>query len=111
MKSQNQEILVHCNQCNLKVPIGQTTYNENKNLICFECYNKIAQGITPEPYKTVQSAESPSKIYYSCNYCGFKFSRSEDFSFTGICINCGKKTAKTEQRVEILKDRKTLLDF
>ena len=107
----NQDILVSCNQCTLKVPITQTTYDKDgKNLICFECYNKLAQGIEPQVYKTIQSADFPKKIHYKCLNCTFKFSRSEEFSFTGICVNCGKKNIEIEQKI-VAKDRKSLLDY
>jgi len=109
----NQDILISCTQCALKVPITQTTYNKNgKDLICFECYNKLAKGIEPEQYKTVQSAEYPRKINYKCMSCHYKFSRPENFPFTGICVYCGKKNVSAEQPPQvILKDRKNLLDF
>ena len=112
MKAQNQDILVSCNKCTAKVPITQTTYDQGgKNLICFECYNKLAKGLEPEPYKTLQSAEYPKRISYTCSHCHFKCSRTEDFVFNGLCVNCGRRAVQTEEKQFVLKDRKSLLDY
>ena len=108
-----QEVLVSCNRCTVKVPIGQTIYEKDgQNLICFECYNKIAKGLEPEVYKTMQSADLPAMISYRCNNCNFKFSRPDTFQFGGHCFNCGKAHVVVEEKVVIpMKDRKSLLDY
>ena len=109
----NQEVLISCTRCTVKVPIGQTVYEKNgQDVICFECYNKIASGVEPEVYRTIQSAEGPRRINYKCDYCGFRFSRLETFQFGGRCFNCGKEhVGAEEQKTFFTKDRKTLLDY
>ncbi len=106
-----QDLIVMCKKCDLSVPINQTTYtNSRKELICFECYNKIAKGQEPEKYKTVQSSDS-GKIHYKCNSCHFTFSRNEGFTFNGLCFNCGKPSVELDGRRFEVKDRKSLLDY
>ncbi|MBS3175297.1 hypothetical protein J4440_05425 [Candidatus Woesearchaeota archaeon] len=110
--NQNQEVLVSCKKCTLRVPVGKTTYDkEGVNLICFPCYNKLALGIEPESYNTIQSAEVPKKIYYKCDYCKYDFSRSEDFQFNGLCANCGKDQVKVNDQIVEVEKKKNLLDY
>ncbi len=107
----NQDVVISCTRCTVNVPIAQTTYDgSGRNLICFNCYNKIAKGI--EPDKVVQTAEVPDKISYKCLSCGFKFARSSSFHFGGHCFNCGKTSVQKEETQQImLRDRKSLLDY
>ena|SRR3989338_1491841 len=107
----NQDVIISCTRCTINVPIGQTTYeNNSKNLICFNCYNKIARGVQPD--KLIQSAELPEKIDYKCIACGFNFSRGREFSFGGHCFNCGKATVQIQETKQVIaKDRKSLLDY
>src|SRR3989338_74382 len=92
----NEESIISCTRCSINVPISQTTYeNSSKNLICFECYNKMARGQQPE--RIILHAESPYKVDYKCMSCGFKFSRGKEFAFGGRCFNCGKASVQTEQ--------------
>ena len=110
--AQNQEVLVSCKKCSLRVPIGKTAYDkEGSNLICFSCYNKLAAGLKPDVYKTVQSAEVPKKIYYKCEYCKYEFSRSEDFDFNGLCFNCGKDHVKVDNKIVEVGRKRNLLDY
>jgi len=108
----NQDVIISCTRCTSNVPIGQTTYaNNSRNLICFDCYNKIARG--QEPDRIVQTAELPDKVGYKCMSCGFSFSRARSFHFGGHCFNCGKASVQlqeTSQRIQV-KDRKNLLDY
>jgi Zn finger protein HypA/HybF involved in hydrogenase expression len=108
----DQDVVVSCTRCTVNVPINQTTYeNNSRNLICFECYNKLAQGLHPD--KVVQKAEPSDRLNYKCNNCGFKFSRGVNFQFSGACGNCGKHTLEieeTQQRV-LVKDRNNKMDF
>ena len=107
----NQDVIISCTRCTVNVPIGQTTYESNsRNLICFNCYNKLARGVQPD--RVVQYAEAPDKINYKCIACGFKFTRAKAFQFGGHCFNCGKAAVQAEQTKEILaRDRKSLLDY
>ncbi len=106
----NQDVVVACASCSAKVPISQTTYGDDKNLICFSCYNSIARGSRPD--RVVQTSIAPDKIYYKCNVCGFSFSRSANFQFGGHCFNCGKKSVQVIATNDIvMKDRKSLLDY
>src|SRR3989344_261469 len=106
----NQDVMVACVECTSKVSLGNTIYDKKgTSLICYECYNKLARGIQPEQYKTVQSSE-PDKLIYNCRSCGFKFSRSKNFKFNGLCFNCGKESLQIEQTQEkLIRNRKTLL--
>lgn len=108
-----QDMIVTCNRCALTVPINQTTYdNGGKSLICFDCYNKIVQGLETGQYKIIQSGDVPKRLNYRCSFCNFEVSRSENFTVTGICFNCGKKSLQpSEQNQMMLRDRKSLLDF
>lgn len=107
----DQDVIISCTRCTANVPINQTTYDNNgKNLICFACYNKIAQGQVPD--RIIQTAEIPDKIHYECLACNFKFSRLRSFQFGGHCFNCGKPKVKvTKTNQVIMKDRKSLLDY
>jgi len=107
----NQDVVIACTSCSIKVPISQTTYdNSGKNLICFDCYNLIAKGDRPD--RLVQSAEAPEKVYYKCMACGYSFSRSISFHFGGRCFNCSKQSVQVIDTKEVLvKDRKSLLDY
>ncbi len=109
--SLNQDVIISCTRCTVNVPIGQTTYENNtRNLICFNCYNKLAKG--QEPDRLVQTAEVPEKTAYKCLSCGFKFSRTRNFQFGGHCFNCGKAAVQAEETKQVLfKDRKSLLDY
>ena len=110
--SQNQEVLISCKKCTLRVPIGKTTYDKDGNsLICYDCYNRIAMGLEPKEYKTIQSADMPKRIHYKCGNCNFEFSRSEDFAFGGLCINCGKDQVKVNNKIIEIEHGKTLLDY
>jgi len=95
----DQDVIISCTRCTINVPIGQTTYETNsRNLICFNCYNKLARGLQPD--KIIQSA------------CSYKFSRSREFQFGGRCFHCGKAAVQVEETKQILaKDRKSLLDY
>ena len=106
-----KDLSISCTRCTTPVSLGQTTYDSSgRNLICFNCYNKIAKG--EEPEKIIQSASIPARIDYNCFSCGFKFSRSVAFHFTGICFNCGKQTVRTEKQEHVvMRDRKNLLDY
>jgi len=107
-----QDVIVICKKCDLTVPINQTTYdNSGRDLICFECYNKIAKGQEPEKYNTVQSADYPVRVHYKCTQCHFTFSRSEEFTFNGLCFNCGKSSVEVDGKKIEIKDRKNLLDY
>lgn len=108
----DQDIIVACTVCTSKTQIGSTTYDRTgKNLICFGCYNKIVQGKQPEVYRTIQS-ENPDRLFYNCVACGYKFSRSKEFKFNGLCFHCGKNTIQIEQTQQtITRQRKTLLDY
>ena len=106
-----QDVIVSCTRCTNQVPINQTTYeNNSKNLICFDCYNKLAQGLHPD--RVIQPLEPGERLSYKCSHCSFTFSRSQNFQFNGKCFNCGRTALRTEnnQRV-IVKDRKSLLDY
>ena len=107
----NQDVIISCTRCTVNVPIGQTTYeNNSKNLICFNCYNKLARGTQPD--RIIQTSEAPERLSYKCLSCGSKFSRSREFSFGGQCFHCGKTTVQMEETRQILsKDRKSLLDY
>lgn len=107
----NQDVIISCTRCTVNVPIGQTTYESNtKNLICFNCYNKLAKGTQPD--RVVQTAEGPDRLTYKCLSCGFAFSRAKSFQFGGHCFNCGKTKVQREETKEIvLRDRKSLLDY
>lgn len=107
----DQDVIISCTRCTVNVPIGQTTYeNNSKNLICFNCYNKLARGQQPD--KIFQTAEAPERTSYKCLSCGFKFTRGREFSFGGQCFNCGKKAVQAEMTRQILtKDKKSLLDY
>lgn len=107
----NQDVIISCTRCTANVPIGQTTYeNNSKNLICFNCYNKIARGV--EPDRVVQTLQAPDRIAYKCLACGFGFSRTKTFQFGGHCFNCGKATVQREETKQfVLRDRKSLLDY
>ena len=111
MKQNNQDVVISCTRCTSSVPIGQTTYDINgKNLICFNCYNKIVRGAKPD--RLVQSAEMPERLNYTCLACGFKFSRAVAFQFGGHCFNCGKPSVQREETKQIvMRDRKSLLDY
>ena len=111
MKQNNQDVVVSCTRCANSVPIGHTTYDSNgKNLICFNCYNKLVKGIKPD--RVVQSAEIPDRVKYNCLSCGFKFSRTITFHFGGHCFNCGKSAVQREETKQVLvRDRKSLLDY
>ncbi len=106
-----QDVIISCTRCTSNIPISQTTYENNtKNLICFNCYNKLAKGVQPD--RLVQSAEAPQKLNYKCIACGYSFSRLKEFQFGGHCFHCGKPTVQLEQSTESLtKDRKSLLDY
>ncbi|MBS3152839.1 hypothetical protein J4230_05515 [Candidatus Woesearchaeota archaeon] len=107
----DQDVIISCTRCTINVPIGQTTYETNsRNLICFNCYNKLARGLQPD--KIIQSAEMPEKVIYKCMACSYKFSRSREFQFGGRCFHCGKAAVQVEETKQILaKDRKSLLDY
>ena len=109
--SPKQDMIITCKRCDLTVPINQTTYDgSGKDLICFECYNKIAKGLEPEKYNTLQSAE-PNKVHYKCNNCHYGFSRNIGFAFNGLCFNCGKQTVEIDGMKVEVRDRKSLLDY
>ena len=107
----DQEVTISCAFCSVNVPIAQTTYNlTGKELICFNCYNKLAKGKQPD--KVMQSEEAPEKISYNCTYCSFQFSRARSFEVSGRCVNCGRHSLKVEETNQIiLRDRKSLLDY
>lgn len=106
-----QEVTVSCTRCTSNIPIGQTTYDSSgRSLICFNCYNKIARG--EQPHKIIQTAVPTDRINYRCFNCKFKFSRSINFNFNGICFNCGRTSVELEETKQIvMKDRKSLLDY
>lgn len=107
----NQDVVISCTRCTVNVPIGQTTYeNNSRNLICFNCYNKLARGVQPDVL--VQSAQAPDRVGYKCLACGFRFARSKTFHFGGHCFNCGKPTVQLEETRQVMvRDRKNLLDY
>lgn len=107
----DQDVIISCTRCTINVPIGQTTYeNNSKNLICFNCYNKIIKGVRPD--KIIQSADMPDKTDYKCLACGFRFTRARNFQFGGHCFNCGKSAVQMEETKQVLvRDRKSLLDY
>lgn len=112
MKQNNQDILISCARCASNMSINHSTYDSGgKNLICFNCYNKIVRGLKPD--KLVQSALTPDKMLYNCLSCGFKFSRTTSFQFGGHCFNCGKSSVQRAETGEnvVFRDRKTLLDY
>lgn len=111
MSHDAQELTVSCTRCTSNVLISHTTYDPSgRNLICFNCYNKLAKG--EQPYKVVQTAVPSDRTNYRCFNCNYKFSRLNTFQFTGICFNCGKRTVEIEETKQIIeKDRKTLLDY
>lgn len=106
-----QEVMIVCKKCDVSVPINKATYDlSGKDLICFECYNKLTKGEEPEKYKTLQSANS-NQVHYKCTYCKHTFSRAEDFHFNGLCFNCGKPNVEVDGKHVSFKDRKSLLDY
>ncbi len=112
MKQNNQDVIISCTRCASNVLIGHSTYDSSgKNLICFNCYNKIVRGLKPD--RIIQSALTSDKMQYNCLSCGFKFSRSTSFHFGGNCFNCGKSSVQRTQTGEsvVFRDRKTLLDY
>ncbi len=111
MSRNNQDLMVTCTRCTSSISIGQTTYDTTgRNLICFNCYNKIARG--EEPEKIIQRAEPVDRVNYKCLRCSFSFSRNTNFQFMGICFNCGCHAVQRERSAEIvMKDRKSLLDY
>ncbi len=111
MPRNNQDLMITCSRCTNSASIGQTTYDSTgRNLICFNCYNKIARG--EEPEKVIQKAAPPERTNYKCIKCGFSFSRNVTFQFTGICFHCGSHTVHIEKNPEIvMQDRKSLLDY
>lgn len=110
VKGTDQDVIISCTRCTATVPIAQTTYeNNSKNLICFNCYNKLAKGVQPD--RVLQSSETPQRIDYKCIACGYSFSRPKEFQFGGHCYNCGKAAVQAEQNQTLTKDRKSLLDY
>jgi len=106
----DQGTIICCSRCNLNVPITRSTYENGKDLICFDCYNKVVKGKKVDVI--VQQAEVPNKVDYTCIACGFKFSRNKEFQFGGQCFNCGKQHVQViKNRQEVMKDRKSLLDY
>ena len=107
---QNMQIL--CKRCSLKVPISKMRYDQSgDNLICTSCYERLYKKEEAEKPQVYQSAVS-DRVKYNCLSCGFKFSRSEEFSFGGLCFNCGKPTVQREDTKRVIvKDSKNLLDY
>jgi DNA-directed RNA polymerase subunit RPC12/RpoP len=111
MKTTNSSVIISCSRCTAHVPITKSTYENGKNLICFDCYNKVVKGQIPD--RIIQTGAMPDRVNYSCYNCGFKFTRGPDFQFGGQCFNCGKQSIKASkiQQQEVMKDRKSLLDY
>ena len=100
-----QRVEVVCKKCSSKIPLSQMRSDKNQGvLVCVNCF----EGKSEEFY---QSADS-KRVKYHCQACGFKFSRGENFSFNGLCFNCGKKSVQREDtKVVVMKDSKNLLDY
>ncbi len=107
-----QNVQILCKKCTSKVAVSQMHYDKSgENLICTPCYNKLYIKTTPEQSEIYQSSNS-NRIKYHCLSCGYKFSRTEEFSFGGKCFNCGKQTVQREDTKQVLlKDSKHLLDY
>ena len=109
-----QNVQVMCKRCSSKVPLSKMRYDKNgANLICVSCYTQLyTTAQNQEEKKEVYQSAVSDRIKYHCLSCGFKFSRAEDFSFGGLCFNCGKPTVQREDTKQIIvKDSKSLLDY
>ena len=102
-----QDIIVSCKSCELKVPMSKTRFDSSGScLICLKCYKDI-YGLNGE--KIVQTAD-PNRLNFSCNNCGYKFSRNKEFSLT-VCPYCSKQSLQAEGVVVVKAPDKRISDY
>lgn len=110
-----QNIQVMCKRCSSKVPLSKMRHDKaGNNLICNACYYKLYRqnNASEEEKSDVYQSAVSNRIRYNCLSCGYKFSRTEGFTFGGACFNCGKHTVQREDtKTVLMKDSKNLLDY
>jgi len=108
----DKALTVTCKQCSNRVLIKETILDKKVGaLVCNFCVEKTMR----EAEKARKLAEQqPPKVYYTCTNCNYKFTRSINFVFSGVCFYCGKYGVTRDDdttKTKIGPSHRSILDY